>query len=66
MIFIILGIVLALLIAHAVFFFVWLTGKLNLKNFFHTKRGAFFFLVPIVGFFGLLFGAIRARIDEDY
>ncbi len=66
MIFIILGIVLALLIAHMVFFFIWLTGHLVLNNFFKTKKGAFVFLIPIVGFFGLLFGAVRARIDEDY
>ncbi len=51
---------------HLIFFFIWLSGHLTLKNFFQTRKGAFIFLIPIVGFFGLLFGAVRARIDEDF
>jgi len=62
---ILMAVLIAILASHIAIFIVWITGRLNLSNFFRTKT-VWLFFIPIVGAFAFLVGAVIARIKEDF
>lgn len=64
-----LAIMVYVLIAHACFFVLWITGNLKLSKSFNSKLSSFVFFIPLVGLFAMfIFYSIRyakKRMDDE-